>query len=824
VLGLQRRAGNRQVARLLAGKAAPDRPLGPTAATKAPERAGPPPAGSRPAVVTPGAPSAMVVQPPVRRGTVAEGGPVTVQRVKTPAGEKVEIQWELANVVDRVKVSGRLTAAKHGATFLEGPSPAPGGGSAAWSLVENKATIKRGAGKWGAALSTALGKWDWGGPVPGFEYLKVKFEAKAIEGKFDLVKKEADLDLLKVGVELSGDAAPLLAFAGLGHLADRVKVDVKLKAEVGIGPTDLARLRTAFRAKEELQAATKALEAHAKGYAKAAEELKVLERQRNRLKGKLQSKLDHQGTLRQQLDELRSEGPKRSTRGAKRAHARRIKGLQDRLKRVDADVAQFEKQLGRNTTKAKDAWSRAKAARKGLGEAGGILHKAGRRLDSALKGVSGTIGKAGKKALDKATGKIVKRLGKTLAKKIIAKLVPGLNVVSTVLDLVEVGGALWDLATGKRRFGLPLEDEFGGEDGGDGGTGGDGGMGGTEHARPDAGGDTGGDGSTDGDAGPVPDGGGEEGGVDLEPAVRAVLETVESANLVVDPDDAEVLNQLVPTDITPEEAEELRRRLGGGSGVFDPYEVAAAIQSQLDDIRAGGTRMTVDGEEVEVDRTEAAEPPKTLLPATRSNVQASLDYDEDSGRVVFRPEERERVEGATFPHPDGLEVRISTIDVDSTVGADDIVVVKVSFDLEVARLPEAADADYPYSVGQTATESMTFLYSPSKELWGEIDYGMAHALRDLLARDGGGWRLTKPGTVLTMEYSEVRVDELAGYKHEPIDSGGVRHLFALRVTPLEITGEEAGYRYTGGWVRFEKGKSVIIPFAFTEEPQPASAE
>ena len=45
---------------------------------------------------------------------------------------------------------------------------------------------------------------------------------------------------------------------------------------------------------------------------------------------------------------------------------------------------------------------------------------------------------------------------------------------------------------------------------------------------------------------------------------------------------------------------------------------------------------------------------------------------------------------------------------------------------------------------------------------------------------------------------------------------------AVERLPVEITAEEAGYRHAEGWIRFEKGRSVEIPFAFSEEPVPAA--
>lgn len=758
----------------------------------------------------------------VQRDELSQGGP----GYKTGASEQIEFKLGLNDPKNRVKISGKVTASRRGSKYLESPTGQAGPVDAKWSLGENKATLERAGGRTAAKLSSALARADLSSPnLAGFPGLKVRMSIKALEGKFDIAKSEADLDLLKVTGAVDGDLVEMLDEAGLAHLKDRVSCKVSLEAEVALSVMDLARLKAAWRAKEEVKAAAEAAAKHGEDFAKQAEKLKKLDVEHKGLVKDLETKRQALAKQQRKLDALKSRSAG-SKRGA--AKLRQHIALAER-RHADAAkaVASVESKIVTNRSAVKSTAQAARTSRAGLAAAGQKLMKAGQKLDGALKGVTGKLGQFGKKALEKTTKRIMAKLGKTLLAKGLAKLIPGLNIVSTIYD---VGSILWGLASGDLKFGIP-----GLDDAGEGGNGDKDGSGaGTGDASGAGDGGTGAGGTTDGGAG-AGSGAGSGGGPDsgsgsttqsgtgpskvlLTPTAKALAEAYAGTATVLDDDSAAAVNEGLPTDITPAELTQLVARIKAkhAGGTVDPYELIAQIAAELADIRAGGTTVTIDGKQQAANAAQA-EPPKSLLPGTRDDVRQILTYDQASGQVVVDPQRQPDLMAHVFDHADGLKVQLSSVDVasDAPSGAGDTLKVAVSITIRVVSLPGSAATDYPWKVGQTETEKMTFLYNPKRDIWGEMDYSTAHKLIGTVRRDGARWVLAGADQLVQFEHATVKIKRLAYTQTLPGKDGTV-HRFVLEVVPTEITAKEAGYMNPKGWVSFTRGKAVQIGFSFIE--------
>lgn len=778
IIGMQRVAGNRAAALALADRTIADRRRAPT----------------------------------VQRDDLGQGG----SGYKSGASEQVEFKLGFSDPKNRVKISGKVTASRRGSKYLESPTGQIGPVDAKWSLGENKASLERAGGRTAQKLASALARADFSSPkLFNFPGLRVRMSLKALEGKFDGATKEADLDLLKITGAVDGDLAEMLDEAGLAHLKDRVSCKVSLEAEVALSVMDLTRLKAAWRAKEEVKAAAEAAAKHGEDFAKQADRLKKLDVEHKQLSRDLDIKKKALGRRQAALDLERAKKAPTSKKAAGALRTRIARLEREQVKAAKALLAVEDKIAG-NRTLVKSTAQAARSSRAGLAAAGEKLMKAGRKLDSALQGVTGKLGQFGKKALEKTTKRIMARLGKTLLAKGLAKLIPGLNIVSTIYD---VGSLLHGLLSGKT-FGISLDDGDGDGSGSADGTGGTGGTGGGGGGTGTGTGQGTGPGTTDPAKTAAGSGSSAPSKVKLTPTAKTLAEAYAGTSTVLDEDAAAAVNEGLPADITAKEMTELISRIKAKhvGGAVDPYELLAQIAAELADIRAGGSKATIDGKDVPTAAEGAAEPPKSLLPGTRDDVQQILVYDDVTGEMVVDPKRRTAINDQVFDHPDGLKVKLSAVDVTSRRpgGAGDNLTVTVSITIQVVALPASAGTSYPYKVGQTETEKMTFLHNPKRDIWGEMDYSTAHKLIKTVHRGGSGWELTGPNQVVQFEHATVRVTGLKFWERLPPGKGGTVHRFILEVVPTEITAKEAGYMNPNGWVTFTLKKPAKIAFSFTE--------
>lgn len=765
---------------------------------------------------------------PVQRDDLSQGG----SGYKTGGGEQLEYKIALSDPKKRIKISGKFTFSRKGSKYLESPTATPdvpvvGASEAKWSLGENKATIERASGKHTAKLASALARADLSSNiVPGFPGLRARVSTKGLEAKFDAAKKEADLDLIKIAVAVDGDVIEILAAAGLAHLGDRVVAKASIEAEVGLSVADLVRLKAAWRHKEAVkQAADEALK-HGDDLARHADELKKLDTEHKKLAKDLPKKQRSLEAAKERLARAEAKAAK-SAKPSRRVKTE-LANAKKAVARAETGLKAVEEGISRNRAAVKTSAGKAREAKKGLAASAEKLQKYGRKLDDALKGVKGKIGDFGKRALEKSTKAIMKKLGKSLLMKGLAKLVPGLNIISTIVDVVEIGGALIRFFSGDSKIGVPGIDAGEGDGGGDGGdgkgtSGGDAGDGGTGDA------DTGGG---DADADDADAGGGDAGAgkVALTATGQALADAFAGTGVKLDDEMAQTINEGLPTDLTPDELKQLLERLrqnATSGGITDPYEFLAAVAEHLADIRAGGTKVTVEGggepgerdisQDVTSDGEEPkAEPPQSLLPGTRHDVMAVLAYDPDANQMIVDPERQAVIDTQVFTHPDGLQVRITAINPTTSEMGPDNLKVKVAIEMEVVALPAGAAADYPYTVGQTGTENMTFLYAPKRKLWGEMDYSVHHQLKGVVARQGSGWVLARPDAEIAFEHAKLKVTQLLHADSVDTADGKV-HRFVLEVVPTAIFAKEAGYMNPNGWITFKLGQAANIGFTLSEK-------
>lgn len=751
---------------------------------------------------------------------------------KVGGREQVELSFVLGEPALGIKISFKLTASRKGSKVLESPTTDVGPGEATWSLGENKVALERASGKWGAKMSSALARADWStGLIPGFPALRFRLSGKGPEGKFDLSKGEADLDLLKVSGSIDGDFVEILDFAGLAHLKDRVSIKGSITAERGLSVRDLARLKAALRAKDEVKAAAEAATKHADDLAKHTKELENLKRQERKLTRELTAQRRELAKTQGALDRAQAQRPSR------RKNAR-IANLERKHAKAAKALETAELRMATNRQAVKVSRTAASSSRSGLAAAGKSLAQAGRKLDGALKNVTSKLGGVARKAVEKATGQIMKKLGKTLLMRGLMKLIPGLNILSTAWD---IGSILYSVFSGSRS-GAPGE---GGGDGGDGGSG-DGGDGGDASSAggggqagqgsgtgtsggPDTGtGGTGpgkggtGTGTGSGATGTGSGGGAGQAKVTLGPTARALADAFAGKPVDLDDEAARVLNDGIPAGITAAELPQLVERLKAqkAGDVSNPFELLAEIEAELADLRAGKPTVTFEGGPATPVTVEGADPPKTMLPGTRGDVRDALVYDPKSDQMTLKPAFAKAYPTHVFSHPDGLQVKLTAVDVEShrPARAQDWMVVKVIVKMEVVSLPPGADASYPYKVGQTGEEKMTFLYATKRKLWGEMDFSHVEQLRALLSRRGSDWVLTGAGKSVKFEHATVTVTKLVATKTVTAPDGTRTHLMAVEVVPTEITGAGAGYTAPDGWITFKLGVPVVIPFDLAEQP------
>lgn len=251
------------------------------------------------------------------------------------------------------------------------------------------------------------------------------------------------------------------------------------------------------------------------------------------------------------------------------------------------------KQMADLTGELDDHAKQLKAARKeleGLEKAGKKLYPEAGKLrkaiqvheahlatkSHALKQFGSKLGGAKRKAAEaitKVRGKIAKKIAQAMEKKAVmmvakglSKLVPVLNIVSTIIDVVEILGLLGRLISGDH-----------------GGTGGDETM---EANKHDDGGTAAND-ASDTDAGTVPKADAPT-LTDLSPAATAILQAVtkKGAGHGLDVDQRVMIGLLVPPDLTQQElAAVIAELTGSGEKMTTPEDVIAAIDTAVRSVR-----------------------------------------------------------------------------------------------------------------------------------------------------------------------------------------------------------------------------------------------
>lgn len=469
------------------------------------------------------------------------------------------------------------------------------------------------------------------------------------------------------------------------EVKDRLEINVAGEFALKVPAADLVRLVQMRRAAREMTE-------HSKQLAKSTEELKQLAAKRSKLEAVAREQWGKR-------TEAKWKGSKKAWQAAKKKAAEELAENKRLSKKLTEEIATSKKGL----KVAQKTWQ---AARHGL---------------------KTVVGRSIAEGLEKATKKVLQ--------KVLGKLIPGLNLITTAIDLYEVGSMLWKWANG-------AEIEFGlGEDGD-----GKGGANTGDGCRPgEDGGDHGDGGTGDGEGGnaKMPDDAGMDAGDPARPApplhagAQAVLDLLRSdQGVAFSPDDLENLNVMIPADVSGEELAELKKRLAAGTiPLTDPFEIIGTVRDQIDRIRNGDHRplVTVDG----VDTTDAAiavasktpasgetvappeptpEPPASgdgteakdktgpseMLPdaATRGTV----DFDPKKKQWVISPERKAVIDKQVYIHADGTEVKISNAKITNKQiqrGKQKLYFATFSYTGTVVAIPSSAGADYPFKVGQT---------------------------------------------------------------------------------------------------------------------------
>jgi hypothetical protein len=494
------------------------------------------------------------------RGPVAAAPSAAIHR--RPEAPREVFEFAIGVEINRVSLSVRFKATRTDPAMATGDITAGENTTIKGGVGESKAALKLSFKRAGARLSgqlaSALLRIDVSDDdihVPGLPWLKIKADLKVLEGKVaNLRGKDFDLDVLKVGVSFSGEAVARKLDPELAGTAADWKISVAGRADIPLTGEDLARITQMVRSKLTMMRSRRQIE-------KAKKQLKRLDKQHA------------------ELEKLR-----RGRTGAAR------------------------KKLSRKLARLRDAKTAVRQRMVGLRHMGQRANEAFLHASSGLK--SGA-GKLVNKALVKATSKALAKVG--------AMLVPGLNVLSlamTAWDLYELFRAMADgddeAGAGGGQGGAGDGDVAGADASADAGV-----EGGADAGASDAGEDEVGGvvaGVNEGDAGDLDggeddagdlDGGEDDAGggetVELHPGAESVLELIEGeGGEPLDGAGREMLNDLVPRDLSDRELDALRERLAarprGGSDVF---ATVGAVREEIERIREGEptSRLVIDGKE-----------------------------------------------------------------------------------------------------------------------------------------------------------------------------------------------------------------------------------
>ena len=456
-----------------------------------------------------------------------------------PGGEyefKLEHKGERASWSIRFSMLSSKTVLKQKADDVGKPGPSAGDTSA--TLLPTKMTYAKSAGAGASrSMAAALAKADLtiAEIVPG---LTITADIKALEAKLE--KGDIDVNVFKVGVQLQGALSKDMAGTELGDAI----------LDTGFGELLKGGLTIKVQGRFEV----------------GIDPSDLVRLQRMvQLNRQIAENVRDSVAQRRKLDAIELESKKIRNKLKNRDLSKQArKQLQARAKRNADKLATLRKGIAGN-----------KKAMQGLKTAYGVATK-------GLKTKAGRI-----------VGTAVKRIGGALLKR----LVPGLNIVFAVLDVLEVGAAIWKLINGKATLGLPTgeegeEGEGGegeGETGGAEGDAGGGGAEGTGGEPSDAGLEHDAD-LPEGDLGPEIslDDAVDAGGPEAKP--HAAAEQVLKALAPEDggtPMDVEQLNALIPPDLSAEELMALLQQLKGKQGKLatDPFAVMEAVQRAMDKVR-----------------------------------------------------------------------------------------------------------------------------------------------------------------------------------------------------------------------------------------------
>jgi hypothetical protein len=230
-----------------------------------------------------------------------------------------------------------------------------------------------------------------------------------------------------------------------------------------------------------------------------------------------------------------------------------------------ADAARRESLLARRGTPDVDKelaeLDRRLASRKGT--IGARAKEVG-RVASELDGIGKRLARSGGKVRNWVATKVARVLGSTIGRRIarvLAKLIPVLNVVSTILDVIDIIRLVVAIAKGA-----------GGGDG-DSDEEGDGGGAESSSSETDDGTVLGGD---------EPDAAAKAAREALHPMAKSIIMAALGANgAVLSPAQIETVGMMVPHDLTPEELHAVIAAVRRGGASNDPEEVVAAIDAAV---------------------------------------------------------------------------------------------------------------------------------------------------------------------------------------------------------------------------------------------------
>jgi hypothetical protein len=264
-----------------------------------------------------------------------------------------------------------------------------------------------------------------------------------------------------------------------------------------------------------------------------------------------------------------------------------------------------------------------------------------------------------KAGLKSKAGRLVGKAVGKFAGKFLARLVPGLNIIMTVLDIVDLVDKIYDLATGKTEIGFgggdagEVKDE--GEEGA--GMGEDAGASSEEDDRDAA--------ALDAEAKESlvykPDAGladarsgqGKGKGPELHPAANAIFESIKSSPGVgarFTAEDLAQLNDIVPKNLTSEQMAAVMEMLKGGKGeaTGDAFVILGAIQKVVSQMNNPAPVLKISAETPEGNKTETISGPEATPPLEKGKEpeKSKLGTQEDLVKYIADAKPRLAGDGA----------------------------------------------------------------------------------------------------------------------------------------------------------------------------------